>query len=77
MSNSQNEVSEQAGEGTQEPALSLQDLLEAGSEVLKRVGRDYGTERAMAGHYSLSTGHWMGSTPTAHSMSKLERPLDD
>lgn len=61
----------------QQPILSLQDLLDAESEVLRRVGRDYDTERAMAGHNSMSTGHRMSGTHTSHTSAKVETPLEE
>jgi hypothetical protein len=77
MPNSVSEASEPVDEGAQQPVLSLQDLLDAESEVLKRVGREYGTERAMAGHYSSTGGHKMGGSHTSHTMAKVENPLGD
>ena len=56
--------------------LTLQDLLEAESEVLKRVGREYsGKELAMAGHYSSTGGHKMGANHGSHTMAMGETPL--
>ena len=77
MADNENDPSEQISEIVQQPSLSLQDLLDAESEVLKRVGHDYGAERAMAGHYSSTGGHKMSGTHTSHTSAKVERPLDD
>jgi hypothetical protein len=46
MSNNEPEANVSSSEAAQEPALTLDDLLNAESEVLKRVGREYGAERA-------------------------------
>lgn len=67
----------EASAATAEPALTLQDLLDAESEVLKRVGREYGTERAMAGHNSSTSGHNMSGIHSSHTSAKVERPLQD
>ena len=64
-------------EPVQEPKLTLEDLLSAESEVLKRVGRSYGVERAMAGHYSSTSGHNSSGSHSSHTMAKVERPLDE
>ncbi|WJI79379.1 MULTISPECIES: hypothetical protein [unclassified Mesorhizobium] len=77
MSNGENEAGEQVNEENGRPALSLQDLLDAESEVLNRVGRDYGPERTMAGHYSSTTGHRSSGTHSSHTSAKVENPLDD
>lgn len=61
----------------QQPVLSLKDLLDAESEVLNRVGRDYGGERAMAGHFSSTSGHKASGSHSSHTSAKAENPLID
>ena len=62
---------------SEESALTLNDLLSAESHVLRRLAEDRIGDRAMAGHYSTTSGHNSGGSHTAHSMAKQERPLDD
>lgn len=51
--------------------LSLEDLLAAESEVLKKIAADLegesGGSRNMAGHNSMTTGHNSSGTHTSHS----------
>lgn len=77
MSNNEPEPNVSSREAAQEPALTLDDLLNAESEALKRVAREYSVERSMAGHYMTRTGHTMSGTHSMHSMAKVERPLDN
>lgn len=77
MSDSENEASGQVNEEGNRSALSLQDLLDAESEVLNRVGRIYGPERTMAGHYSSTYGHRSSGSHSSHTSAKVENPLDD
>ncbi len=58
-----------------EPTLSLEDLLEAESEVLRRVGRDFATPLQAAGHNSTRTGHNSSGTHTSHTSAMREDPL--
>lgn len=60
-----------------EPRLTLNDLLEAESDVLRRLARDAANEYTMAGHLSTTTGHKSSGTHTSHTSAKVERPLDD
>lgn len=64
-------------ESSRPVSLSLQDLLDAESEVLKRVARDNGPNIKMAGHYSMSSGHRMTGTHTSHVSAKADHPLED
>jgi hypothetical protein len=59
-----------------DPSLTLQDLLDAESEVLQRVARGHGNEQSMAGHYSTSYGHKSSGGHTSHVSAKVENPLD-
>ncbi len=77
MSNSEPEANVSSREAAQEPALTLNDLLNAESEVLRRVAQNYGTERSMAGHNSTTTGHNMSGQHSSHTMAKVERPFED
>jgi hypothetical protein len=77
MSNNGPEANVFCSEAAKEPALTLDDLLNAESEVLKRVGREYGAERSMAGHNSTTTGHNMSGQHSSHTSAKVERPLED
>jgi hypothetical protein len=68
--------SDNSGIGAAEPLLTLEDLVYAESEVLQRVARDHGNERAMAGHYSSTSGHKASSGHASHVSAKVENPLD-
>ena len=67
-----------AQEAESKPALTLQDLLNSESEVLRRVARDQVSENQTTAHTSTSGGHKMGGTHTSHTMNaRSERPLLD
>ena len=58
-----------------EPVLTLDDLLDAESEVLNRLGRDHDAGPKMAGHNSTSTGHRMSGSHSSHVSAQAEHPL--
>jgi len=56
--------------------VTLEDLLAAESEVLRRIG----TEQleggpTMSGHYSNTSGHNSSGSHTSHNSARIERPL--
>ena len=63
-------------EETKNTALTIDDLLNAESEVLRRIGEDNGSDGpTMSGHYSNSSGHSSSGGHSSHSSAKIERPL--
>ena len=61
---------------TPEPKLTLDDLLNAESSVLRRLGQDRATRTTMAGHYSSTGGHNSSGSHSSHTSAKTERPLE-
>jgi len=58
-------------------SLSVEDLLEAESQVLQRVARDFANpSHQMAGHNSTTTGHNSGGNHASHNSAMAEQPLE-
>jgi hypothetical protein len=58
--------------------LSLDDLLTAESEVLRRLGDEQtNNSPTMAGHYSSTNGHSSGGSHSSHTSAKIEKPLSN
>ena len=57
--------------------LSLDDLLSAESEVLRRLGDQQSTNAgpSMSGHYSSTGGHSSSGGHTSHTSAMIEKPL--
>lgn len=61
---------------TQNSTLTIDDLLNAESEVLRRIGEDNDAGGpTMSGHYSSSSGHSSSGSHGSHTSAKIERPL--
>lgn len=71
---SEGSVEERASDAAVE--LSLQDLLEAESTVLRRVGQ-LSKESQLGSHFSNTTGHSSSGSHSSHTSAKVERPLVD
>ena len=56
--------------------LSLQDLLEAESTVLRRIGQ-LSKEHQLGSHFSNTSGHSSSGSHSSHTSAKVERPLAD
>ena len=78
MSQSENQNGKDVSSATAgEVALTLTDLLDAESEVLRRIARSQAEQPSMAGHYSSTGGHNMSGSHSSHTMAKVERPLEN
>ena len=61
---------------TESENLSLDDLLSAESEVLRRLGdQQSNAGPSMAGHYSSTGGHSSSGSHSSHTSAKIEKPL--
>ena len=59
------------------PRISLDDLLQSESEVLRRIAEEIDAPPHAAGHSSTTSGHRSGGTHSSHTSAKPERPLAD
>jgi len=59
-------------------SVTLEDLLKAESEVLRRIGESQSGEGpTMSGHYSSTNGHTSGGSHTSHTSARIEKPLSN
>ena len=73
MTNNQQSTDDGAGA---EAELTLKDLLESESEVLRRLGNISSGSPQMAGHNSSTSGHNSMGSHSSHTSSQIERPLE-
>jgi len=58
--------------------VTLEDLLEAESEVLRRIGESQSGEGpTMSGHYSSTGGHSSSGSHGSHTSARIEKPLSN
>lgn len=59
------------------PALTLEDLMQSESAVLRRINDDFQQDEglAMAGHNSTTTGHNSSGSHTSHTSAVGENVL--
>ena len=63
-------------EQTNLPPITLEDLLNAESEVLRQIGKEQSSGGAtMAGHYSYTSGHSSSGSHSSHTSARIEKPL--
>jgi len=56
--------------------ITLEDLLNAESEVLRRIGDEQSSSgTTMSGHYSSTGGHSSSGGHTSHTSARIEKPL--
>ncbi len=63
-------------ENTYRQPVTLEDLLNAESEVLRRIGDEQSSSgTTMSGHYSNTSGHASSGSHSSHTSAKIEKPL--